>query len=157
MTLSKRARNHASTQDRKRTARVRKLAAGSGVAALSLSAVGTVVSPAVAVAEPKCIAVSKTHSGNVASDGAHNYGFGTNSVKVATDCRDTNVSYASQPGYMRGLYVDGAGVLRWGNATVYVQAGQQSPWKVIISNLSAGRTFNHGHSAQLFAKSTWRY
>ncbi|MBN2623852.1 MAG: hypothetical protein JXA83_10805 [Acidimicrobiales bacterium] len=92
------------------------------------------------------------------SDGTYTYGFASSyQTKGANGCYDTNVSWASQPGYMRGRYVNASGAIVWGNATAYVQSGTQSPWKVIISNLTSGRRFNHGHHLQLFATTTWRY
>lgn len=139
-----------------RPRRARKVAVGSAVA-LGMTAAGAVVSPA-AVGAQTCAASTHSHDGYTVSDGNYTYGFASSyQTKGANGCQDTNVSWASQPGYMRGRYVNSSGAIVWGNATVHVEYGTQSPWKVIISNLTSGRRFNHGHHLQLFATTTWRY
>ncbi len=88
-----------------------------------------------------------------------NYWFGSGRATKASwssGCADTNVSYSKEGGYMRGRYYkDGAWL--WGNAQVWVTtAGNQSPWKVIISGLQPGRLFHHGHNVHGNV-SNWRF
>ncbi len=151
--VSKRAKK------KERASRRRRRVAVGGVAAIgaSMASMFVVASPAAAACAGGYMI---PHTNSSSSDGSRTYWWGYNQAKAPASggCSDTNVEYSTDVGTMRGRYYSSsAGAWYWGSSTVpIVTAGDQSPWKVIISDLSDGTVFNHGHT-QLLSGTRWRY
>lgn len=61
-----------------------------------------------------------------------------------TSCDDINTSWVSHSGSYKGQYYSGGTWVDGSAGWVWHNSGTQSPWKVLISNLSSGAAYKIG-------------